>query len=84
MSEVPVNVAHALCVYAEPLVARRRVVVVGDSSLGLDARLVALGARTVHVYDPDAARARANGPNAARGAVVRELPAGEFDVQCPF
>jgi hypothetical protein len=81
MSEAPVNVAHALCVYAEPLAARRRVVVVGDSSLGLDARLVALGARTVHVYDPDAERARANAPNAARGVVVRELPLGEFDVR---
>ncbi len=81
MLDAPLNVAHALCVYAEPLAARRRVVVVGDSSLGLDARLVALGARTVHVYDPDAARARASALNAARGVVVRELPAGEFDVR---
>ena len=81
MPEAPVNVAHALCVYAEPLAARRRVVVVGDSSLGLDARLVALGARTVHVYDPDPARARANAHTAARGVVVRELPAGELDVR---
>ena len=81
MSEAPLHVAHALCVYAESLAERRRVVVVGDSSLGLDARLVALGARTVHVYDPDAGRARANAPTAARGAVVRELPAGEFDVR---
>ena len=81
MPEAPVNVAHALCVYAEPLAARRRVVVVGDSSLGLDARLVALGARAVHVYDPDPERARENAPNAARGVVIRELPAGEFDVR---
>ena len=81
MPEAPVNVAHALCVYAEPLAARRRVVVVGDSSLGLDARLVALGARTVHVYDPDPARARAHAHTAARGVVVRELPAGELDVR---
>ncbi len=73
--------AHALCVYAEPLSARRRVVVVGDASLGLDARLLALGARAVHVYDPDPARARAHAPEAARGVVVRELPAGEFDVR---
>ncbi|HEY2515644.1 MAG TPA: hypothetical protein VGI39_32470, partial [Polyangiaceae bacterium] len=75
------HVAHALCVYAESLAERRRVVVVGDSSLGLDARLIALGARTVHVYDPDGARARAHAPAAARGAIVRELPAGEFDVR---
>jgi chromosome segregation ATPase len=81
MLEAPVNVAHALCVYAEPLAARRRVVVVGDSSLGLDARLVALGARAVHVYDPDPLRARENAPSAARGVVVRELPPGEFDVR---
>ena len=52
MAEATVNLAHALCVYAEPLAARRRVVVVGDSSLRLDARFLALGARTVHVYDP--------------------------------
>jgi hypothetical protein len=81
MPEAPANVAHALCVYAEPLAARRRVVVVGDSTLGLDARLVALGARAVHVYDPDPDRARETAANAARGVVVRELPAGEFDVR---
>src|SRR6185312_4614456 len=76
-----VSVAHALCVYAEPLVERRRVVVVGDSSLGLDARLVAMGARMVHVYDPDAARARESAPSAPRGVIVRELPSGEIDVR---
>jgi chromosome segregation ATPase len=57
------------------------VVLLGDSSLALDARLVALGARTVHVYDPDAARARAASLGAARGVVVRELPAGDLDVR---
>jgi hypothetical protein len=81
MLEAPLPVAHALCVYAEPLAARRRVAVVGDSSLGLDARLIELGARTVHVYDPDGSRAREYAPRAARGVVVRELPAGEFDVR---
>jgi archaellum component FlaC len=73
---------HALCVYAEPLAARRRVVVVGDASLGLDERLVELGARTVHVYDPDADRARAHAASAgSRAVTVRALPAGEFDVR---
>ena len=73
---------HALCVYAEPLAARRRVVVVGDASLGLDERLVELGARTVHVYDPDAERAREHAAAASsRVVTVRELPAGEFDVR---
>ncbi len=82
MPEVPaVNVAHALVVYAEPLAARHRVVVIGDSSLGLDARLVDVGARIVHVYDPDVARARAHAKLAARGAVIRELPEGDLDVR---
>jgi hypothetical protein len=76
-----VNVAHALVVYAEPLAARHRVVVLGDSSLGLDARLVEIGARIVHVYDPDPARARANAKLAARGAVIRELPEGDLEVR---
>jgi hypothetical protein len=82
MLEAPaLNVAHALVVYAEPLVAQRRVVVLGDSSLGLDVRLVELGARIVHVYDTDAPRARANAKLAARGAVIRELPEGDLDVR---
>jgi len=82
MPEVPVaNVAHALVVYAEPLAAQRRVVVLGDSSLGLDSRLVELGARLVHVYDADPVRARANAKHAARGAVIRELPEGDLDVR---
>jgi predicted nucleic acid-binding Zn-ribbon protein len=81
MPATPSALAHALCVYAEPLAARRRVVVVGDSSLGLDARLVSLGARTIHVYDPDPARARAAAQGAARGVIIRELPAGELDVR---
>jgi chromosome segregation ATPase len=81
MPEGPVHVAHALCVYAEPLAARRRVVVVGDATLGLDARLVALGARTVHVFDPDGERARAHLAQAPRGVIVRELPKGEIDVR---
>jgi len=82
MPEAPaVNVAHALVVYAEPLAARHRVVVIGDSSLGLDARLVELGARIVHVYDPDPVRARAHSRLAARGAVIRELPEGDLDVR---
>jgi hypothetical protein len=81
MPEVAVNVAHALAIYAESLASRRRVVVIGDSSLGLDARLADLGARVIHVYDPDAERARANARSAAKGAVIRELPPGELDVR---
>src|SRR3989442_340382 len=81
MPDSRITPSHALCVYAEPLAARRRVIVVGDSSIGLDAQLVDLGARTVHVYDPDHARARAHAAKAARGASIRELPGGDFDVR---
>jgi hypothetical protein len=70
---------HAICVYAEPLVAGRRVVVLGDASLGFGEQLLELGARTVHVYDPKPGRAEARAP--VRGLVVRELPAGDFDVR---
>jgi len=31
-SELPASPLHALCVYAEPLVAGRRVVVLGDAT----------------------------------------------------
>src|ERR1700691_6074798 len=73
------SASHAICVYAESLVRGRRVVVVGDASEGIGERLLDLGARAVHVYDPDADRA-ATVPD-VRGLVVRELPAGEFDVR---
>jgi hypothetical protein len=73
---------HALCIYAESLAAGRRVVVIGDASLGLQERLVELGARTVHVYDPVAARALALASTGAGRAVsVRALPEGDFDVR---
>jgi hypothetical protein len=74
-----VSPSHAICVYAEPLVRGRRVVVVGDASEGLGERLIELGARTVHVYDPDGDRAAA--ARDTRGLIVRELPTGEFDVR---
>ncbi len=56
----PHSPAHLLCVYAEPLVSGRRVAVLGDASAGLGERLIELGARSVHVFDPDAARAAAS------------------------
>jgi hypothetical protein len=74
----PASPSHAICVYAEPLVVGRRVVVVGDASLGLGERLLELGARTVHLYHPGSDRP-AGTP--VRGLVVEELPAGEFDVR---
>ncbi len=71
--------AHAISVYAEPLAAGRRVVVVGDSSLEMAAVLIEAGARAVHVYDPSRERARHNA-GIARGVTVRELPA-DFEVR---
>ncbi len=72
---------HALCVYAEPLVQGRRVLVIDDASRGVGERLVALGARVVHVYDPSGDRARASAPDAPRGLSILELPTGDFEVR---
>jgi len=74
---------HALCVYAESLAAGRRVMVIGDASLGLQERLVDLGARTVHVYDPVAERAlgSASVSGGGRAVSIRTLPDGDFDVR---
>jgi hypothetical protein len=77
----PITPAHALCVYAEPIIVGRRVAVLGDASLGLSTRLIDLGARLVHVYDPSAERARLMANTQLRGVTVRELPSGEFDVR---
>jgi SAM-dependent methyltransferase len=75
------DLARAICVLAESLVSGKRVVVVGDSSLALHALLGEMGARLVHVYDPDAHRAMAQPPPEARGTVLRGLPDGDFDVR---
>jgi hypothetical protein len=76
-----VTATHALCIYAEPLAAGGRVIVVGDATQKLGERLLELGARTVHVYDPDRQRARAVAAEPARGVSVRELPSSDFDVR---
>jgi hypothetical protein len=81
MLDASARFAHALCVYAEPLVRSRRVIVVGDASIGLGQRLLDLGARSVHVYDPLRERARENAEKAPRGVQVRELPAGDLEVR---
>ncbi|MEI7891627.1 MAG: hypothetical protein WCI05_00965 [Myxococcales bacterium] len=70
---------HALGAYTEPLARGARVVVLGDSSDDLGARLAALGARLVHVYDPDSPRAQRH--TGSRAVLVRELPPGDFDVR---
>ena len=60
--------AATLCAYAESIVRGRRVAVFGDATLGLGESLVDRGARVVHVYDPDSARA---GLAAARTSTLR-------------
>jgi hypothetical protein len=64
---------QALAAYVEPLAVGRRVAVFGDASLGLGARIAALGARSVHVWDPDTERVRREGERAPRGVVVSAL-----------
>jgi hypothetical protein len=67
---------QALAAYVEPLAADRRVAIFGDASNGLAARLVDLGARSVFVWDPDAARARREADRAPHGVIVRALALG--------
>ncbi|WP_394821986.1 hypothetical protein [Pendulispora albinea] len=75
----PLQPSHLLCVYAEPLAAGRRVLVVGDCTQDLGARLLELGARLVHVYDPDGERVRRAPPE--RNVVFRHLRDDELDVR---
>jgi hypothetical protein len=78
-SPMPITAAHLLCVYAEPLAAGRRVLVIGDASADLGGRLIELGARAVHVYDPVAQRVE-RAPH-ARGVTVQPLREAEFEVR---
>ena len=65
------TIEHALCAYAEPYVRGRRGLVVGAAGAGVGERLLALGARSVHLFDPDPARVAA--APAARGLTVAAL-----------
>lgn len=71
----------------ERLVAGRRVVVLGEATLGLATELTSRGARLVHVYDPDAGRAAQamitlGGRNIAYAPLSEDLGVrdGAFDV----
>lgn len=66
--------SQALAVYAEPLVAGRRALVVGHAE-GLAERLVELGARMVQVYGPT--REAPTLPQVR----VSPMPQGDFDVR---
>lgn len=83
----PASLIDALLVYVEPLASDARAVVIGDSESAIADRLLELGARGVHVFDPDPARAA----NAARAGAPRgvafhalvdglEVRAGAFDL----
>ena len=76
----PSSVVAALSVYVEPLVADARVAVLGNGELGLEARLLELGARTVHLYDPDPERVARIADEVPRGVSVRMLR-DDFDVR---
>ena len=71
----------------ERLVVGRRVVVLGEATLGLATELTSRGARLVHVYDPDAGRAAQamvtlGGRNIAYAPLAEDLGIrdGAFDV----
>jgi hypothetical protein len=63
---------QALAVYVEALAAGARVGVLGDASLGVAERLVASGAHSVHLWDPDPERALVHGHRAPEG--IKVLP----------
>jgi len=77
----PVLPSHLLCLYAEPLAAGRRVLVVGDATQDLGTRLLEMGARLVHVYDPDPERVRLAQADFPRGIVLRHLRGDDLDVR---
>jgi hypothetical protein len=74
------SLVSALSVYVEPLVADARVAVIGDVDLGLHERLLELGARTVHLFDPDPERVARTADEVPRGVSVRMLR-DDFDVR---
>ncbi len=75
------GLSRALVVLAEALVSGKRVLVVGDARLELDALLAELGARVVHVYDPSLTASPERGTVVRPTQVVRPMPEGDFDVR---
>jgi 5-formyltetrahydrofolate cyclo-ligase len=69
----PASLVDALLVYAEPLASNVHVIVIGDAASSVAERLLDLGARAVHVFDPDPARAANAARSAPRGVTVRSL-----------
>jgi hypothetical protein len=77
MSALPPT--DVLALYLEPLVHDARVVVVGSADSGAPELLLELGARSVHVFELDAVRAKQAAP--IRGITVAMLPPHDFDVR---
>lgn len=69
----------ALAAYVEPLAEGRRVLVFGDATADLAARLLERGARLVHLYDPDPARA-AQGAAKSASRQITYAPLNEGDL----
>lgn len=82
----PASLLDALLVYAEPLASGAYAVVVGDAESSVAEQLLEIGARSVHVFDPDARRAASASRSAPRGVTVHALAAdlevrdGAFDL----
>jgi hypothetical protein len=74
------SLLDALLVYAEPLASGAHVIVVGDAESGVAERLLDLGARSVHLVDPDPERSARAGRTAPRGVTIRPL-GGDLEVR---
>jgi hypothetical protein len=74
------SVVTALSVYIEPLVEDARVAILGSVELELHTHLLELGARSVHLYDPDPDRVARSEDEVPRGVSVRMLR-DEYDVR---
>jgi hypothetical protein len=72
-----VHPQHALAAFAESLVIGARVAVLGDASDGLGACLMQLGARSVHIWDPDPTRARIEAEHAPEGVTIGPYSVGD-------
>jgi hypothetical protein len=76
----PSLLARTVLTVSEVYCAGRRVALVGPGGTALAADLLAAGARSVHHYATDAERS-ARQAQTDRTLLVRELPAGDFDVR---
>jgi SAM-dependent methyltransferase len=76
---LPLHPATTLVPWLEDLVQGRRIAVLGDTTIGLVESLADRGARLVHGYDPDAARAVEAAARSGRIAAPRPVFAALSD-----